>query len=103
MGGTAYRLFYFDTLIDYPLVQDFILKPLLLRPQDAIRDVVSILDYAETEQLEDAVQALMYGKAVLHRGGDSKLYLLGVDLKKERPINIPFNERVFTRCERSVH
>lgn len=94
IGGTEYRLFYFDTLIDSSLVQDFILKPLLLRPLDAIRDVVSILDYTETEQLEDASKAVMYGKAVLHRDGDSKLYLLGVDLKKERSINIPTNERV---------
>lgn len=94
IGGTEYRLFYFDTLIDSSLVQDFILKPLLLRPHDAVRDVVSILDYTETEQLEEAVQAIMYGKAVLHRGEDNKLYLLGVDLKKERSINIPTNERV---------
>jgi spore germination protein KA len=94
IGGTEYRLFYFDTLIDSSLVQDFILKPLLLRPQDAVRDVVSILDYAETEQLEEAVQAILYGKAVLHRGSENRLYLLGVDLKKERSINIPTNERV---------
>ncbi|KQX55287.1 spore germination protein [Paenibacillus sp. Root444D2] len=94
IGGMEYRLFYFNTLIDSSHVQDFILKPLLLRPQDAVRDVVSILDYAETEQLEEAVQAIMYGKVVLHRGEENKLYLLGVDLKKERSINIPTNERV---------
>jgi spore germination protein KA len=94
IGETEYRLFYFDTMIDSTLVQDFILKPLLLRPQDAVRDVVSILDYAETEQLEEAVQAIMYGKVVLHRGSENRLYLLGVDLKKERSINIPTNERV---------
>ncbi|KRE73968.1 spore germination protein [Paenibacillus sp. Soil750] len=94
IGGTVFKLFYFDTLVDSFLVQDFILKPLLLHPQDAIREVVSILDYAETEHLEEAVQAILYGKVVLHHGGDSKLYLLGVDLKKERSINIPTNERV---------
>lgn len=94
IGGTAYRLFYFDTLIDPSLVQDFILKPLLLRPHDAVRDAVTILDYAETEQLEEAVQAILYGKVVLYQDGDSRLYLLGVDLKKERTINIPNNERV---------
>lgn len=94
IGGTEFRLYYFDTLIDSSLIQDFILKPLLLRPQDAVRDVISILDYTETEQLEEAVQAIMYGKAVLHRGGESILTLLGVDLKKERSINIPINERV---------
>jgi spore germination protein KA len=94
IGGTMFRLFYFDTLVDPSLVQDFILKPLLLHPQDPIHEVVSILDYAETEQFEDAIRAILYGKVVLYQDGDSKLYLLGVDLKKERSINIPTNERV---------
>ncbi|SFT05469.1 spore germination protein [Paenibacillus sp. BC26] len=94
IAGTEYRLFYFDTLVDSSLIQDFIMKPLLLRPKDPVRDVVSILDYTESEKTEDAIKALMYGKAVLLRGGESTLYLLGVDLKKERSINIPINERV---------
>jgi spore germination protein KA len=94
IGGTVFTLFYFDTLVDSSLVQDFILQPLLLRPQDAIREVVSILDYAESDNMEDAVQAILYGKVVLHQEGISKLYLLGVDLKKERSINIPTNERI---------
>ncbi|OAS17324.1 spore germination protein [Paenibacillus oryzisoli] len=94
MGGALFKLFYFESLVDLNLVQDFILKPLLLRPQDGIRQVVSILDYAETDHWEEAVQALLYGKVVLYQNGESKLYLLGVDLKKERSINIPINERV---------
>ncbi|EFM12455.1 GerA spore germination protein [Paenibacillus curdlanolyticus YK9] len=94
IGGAEIRLFYFDTLIDYSLVQEYILQPLLLRPNDAIQDVVSILDYTETDRLEDAGQAIMFGKAILLRKGENKLYLLGVDLKKERSINIPTNERV---------
>ncbi|MGO4499216.1 spore germination protein [Paenibacillus sp. 2RAB27] len=94
IGGTVFKLFYFDTLVDSTLVQDFILKPLFLRPPDSVRDAVTILDYAETEHLEEAVQAILYGKVVLYQEGDSKLYLLGVDLKKERSINIPTNERV---------
>jgi spore germination protein KA len=94
IGGTVFKLFYFDTLVDSTLVQDFILKPLFLRPQDSVRDAVTILDYTETENLEEAVQAILYGKVVLYQDGESKLYLLGVDLKKERSINIPTNERV---------
>lgn len=94
ISGIEYRLFYFDTLIDPSLVQDFILKPLLARPQEAIRDVVSILDFAETDQLEEAAQAIISGKTVLQRNGENRLYLLGADLKKERSINIPTNERI---------
>jgi Bacillus/Clostridium GerA spore germination protein. len=85
---------YLDTLIDPMHVQEYILKPLLNRPLDAIRQVVSILDYSETDQLEEAAQAILYGKAVLYREGESHFYLLGADLKKERSINIPSNERV---------
>ncbi|MWC27947.1 spore germination protein [Paenibacillus sp. MMS18-CY102] len=94
IGETEFRLFYFDTLIDSTLVQECILRPLVLRPKDEVREVVSILDFAETDQFDEAGQAIMYGKAVLFRRGESKLCLLGVDLKKERSINIPINERV---------
>lgn len=94
IGGIRYKLYYMDTLIDSFHVQEFILKPLLSRPLDAVREVVSILDYAETEQIEDAVEAIIHGKTVLHRDGESKLYLLGTNLKKERAVNIPTNERV---------
>ncbi|WNR42736.1 spore germination protein [Paenibacillus roseipurpureus] len=94
IGGKQIRLFYLETLIDSSIVQAFILKPLLHHPDGEVREVVSILDYAETELLEEAVQAMMYGKTVLHRDGESRLYLLGAELKKERSINIPTNERV---------
>ncbi|CAM3165149.1 spore germination protein [Paenibacillus lupini] len=94
IGGIEYRLFYFDTLIDSSLIQEFILRPLLSRPQEAVRDVVSILDFAETELFDEAVHAVISGKTVLHRNGENRLYLLGADLKKERSINIPTNERI---------
>ncbi|QHW33674.1 spore germination protein [Paenibacillus rhizovicinus] len=94
IGESDYRLFYFDTLIDSGVVQEFILKPLMLHPEAEIQDVVSILDNTETERLEEAVQAVLYGKTVLQLDGENKLYLLGTDLKKERSINIPINERV---------
>ncbi|ACT01487.1 spore germination protein [Paenibacillus sp. JDR-2] len=94
IGGIEYRLFYLDTLIDSSHVQEFILKPLLSQPLNEVREVISILDYAETDHIELAVQAVVCGKTVLHRDGESKLYLLGADLKKERTINIPSNERI---------
>lgn len=94
LGGKEICVYYLETLIDPTNVQDFILKPLLARPHDAIRHIVSILDYSETEQPEEAVQAILLGKTVLHREGESTFYILGADLKKERTINIPTNERV---------
>ncbi|REE69583.1 spore germination protein KA [Paenibacillus taihuensis] len=94
LDGTEYRLFYFDTLIDSELVQNYVLKPLLSRPHDPVHDVVSILDYTETASFQEAVHAIMYGKTVLQRSGEAKLHLLGTDVKKERSINIPTNERV---------
>lgn len=94
IGGTDFRLFYMDTLIDSELVQDFVLKPLLSRPNDPIHDVVSILDYTASDNLQEAVYAMMFGKTVIQRDGEAKLHLLGTDIKKERSINIPTNERV---------
>ncbi len=94
IGGTEYMLYYLDTLIDLSQVQDYILKPLLSRPLGSVREVVAILDYAETDHIEEAIQAVVSGKTVLHRNGEDRLYLLGTNLKKERSINIPTNERV---------
>ncbi|MFC4101637.1 spore germination protein [Paenibacillus xanthanilyticus] len=94
VGGTEYRLYYYETMVDSSLVQDFILKPLLARPSDPVREVVSILDYTETEHMEEAFEAIVHGKTVLHREGESRYYLLGADLKKGRSINIPTNERI---------
>ncbi|RUS47191.1 spore germination protein [Cohnella sp. AR92] len=94
LGVSRYKIHYFETLVDSALIQDYILKPLLLRPNDPIREVVSILDYAETDNPGEAVQAILGGKTVLQRSNGDKIYLLGTDLKKERSINIPTNERV---------
>ncbi|MFD0670735.1 spore germination protein [Cohnella sp. GCM10027633] len=94
IGGTACRLIYMDTLVDSSLVQQFVLTPLLDRPSEPVRDVVTVLDYAETESLEEAAKAIVEGYTVLLRDGDRSLYLLGTQLKKERALTIPFNERV---------
>ncbi|WP_152393067.1 spore germination protein [Paenibacillus guangzhouensis] len=93
-GHLCYRLFYFDTMIEYGVVQDHIIQPLLHHPNDSVREAVSVLDYIETDLLSEALQALITGKTVVQKEGEATLYLLGTELKKERSINIPVNERV---------
>jgi len=93
-GDRHYRLYYIDTMIELAVVQDHIIRPLLHHPNIVIREAVSILDYRETELLTDAAQALVEGKSVVQIDGEAKFYLLGSELKKERTVNIPVNERV---------
>ncbi|WP_308635318.1 spore germination protein [Paenibacillus silvisoli] len=94
-GNRHYRLFYVDTMIEPTVVQEHVIRPLLHHSDgSSIREAVSILEYGETELLSDASNALIEGKTVVHIEGETKLYLLGTDLKKERSVNIPVNERV---------
>jgi spore germination protein KA len=93
-GDRHYRLFYLNTMIDLTVVQDHIIRNLLRNTHISVRDAVSILDYSETDLLSVASKALVEGKTVIQIEGEAKLYLLGTELKKERAVNIPVNERV---------
>lgn len=93
-GDRRYRLFYMDTMIDLPAVQDHIVRPLLRRTDTSVREAVSILEYDETELLSAAAKALVEGKTLVQEEGEAKFQLFGTELKKERSVNIPINERV---------
>ncbi|PFH87679.1 spore germination protein [Bacillus sp. AFS088145] len=90
----SYRLYYLDSMIDEVVVQEHIIRPLLHNTTDSIREVVSILDYSETDILSVAAKALVEGKTVVQIKGESNLYLLRAELIKERSVNVPINERV---------
>jgi spore germination protein KA len=94
VGNRSYRLFYLETMIESAVVQDHIVLPLLRHADIMVREAVSVLDYSETELLPTAANSLIEGKTVLQIDGEPKLYLLGTELKKERSVNIPINERV---------
>jgi spore germination protein KA len=93
-GDRRYRLFYLDTMIELDMVQEHIIRPLLHSSNVSVREAVSILEYSETDLLSVAAKALVEGKTVLQIKGEANLYLLGTELKKERSVNIPVNERV---------
>lgn len=93
-GDRRYGLFYLDTMIEVANVQDHIIRPLLRKTDVSVRQAVSILDYSETDLLSVASEALVQGKTVVQINGESKFYLLGTALKKERSVNLPVNERV---------
>ncbi|GMK37336.1 germination protein KA [Paenibacillus sp. CCS19] len=94
VGSRQYRLFYLDTMIDYAIVQEHIIKPLFVHTNAAIREAVSVLQSSETVLLSEALTALIEGKTLIQIEGESTLYILGTALSKERSINIPVNERV---------
>ncbi|MFD0828068.1 spore germination protein [Neobacillus sp. M.A.Huq-85] len=89
-----YSLFYLDTMVDSQVFQEHIVKPLSIRPDANTKEVITVQDMKETEDLDEAVKALVQGKTVLQMDGDSVLLLLGTELHKGRQINFPTNERV---------
>ncbi|SFS45897.1 spore germination protein [Paenibacillus sp. BC26] len=89
-----YSMFYLDTMIDPDLIQDHVIRPILINPNEWIPEVVSVINITATEDLQEAAEAIITGKSVIQREGEKKLYILGTDLKKERSVNIPINERV---------
>ncbi|MFC5449756.1 spore germination protein [Paenibacillus aestuarii] len=94
-GDRMYRLFYLDTMIELEAVQEHIIRPILHQTNEStLRGSVSVLEFTETELLIDAVNAIVEGNTVLQIDGEAKFYLLGTELKKERAVNIPVNERV---------
>ncbi|MEE6450520.1 spore germination protein [Gottfriedia acidiceleris] len=90
---TRYRLYYLDTMIDSNLIQEHIVRPLLQKGNGSIKKIVSIIDYHESESSSDVTKSLVEGKAALQIDGESKVYLLGTELIKERNVTIPLNER----------
>lgn len=89
-----YRLFYLDTMIDTAVFQDHVVKPLTQRPGEGIQETLTLREIKATEDFEAAVHGIVHGKTVLQKDGESTLYVLGTELKKERQVNIPSNERV---------
>lgn len=102
-GERQYRLFYLQASIEPAMIQEHIIRPLLQNFHSSVREAVSILDYSETDQLQLASKALVEGKAVVQIDGESTFYLLGVELTKERSINIPLNERSLRGAHRALN
>jgi spore germination protein KA len=96
-GDRRYRLFYLDTMIELDMVQEHIIRPLLISKDVSVREAVSILEYDETDLLSVGAKALVEGNTVLQIKGEANLYLLGTELKKERSVNIPVNERALKK------
>ncbi|WP_127529497.1 spore germination protein [Paenibacillus kobensis] len=94
VNGRKLCLYYLESMIDTSAVQNHILQPLLSLQWTQIREAVSILDYCETDILDEAITAIVEGKTVVQLDGASTLYVLGTELKKERSVNLPVNERV---------
>ncbi|PEL08378.1 spore germination protein [Bacillus sp. AFS017336] len=102
-GNRIYRLFYLDTMIEYAIVQEHIIRPLLNNTNVSVHEAVSILDYSETDLLSVASNGLIEGKTVVQIEGESKLYLLRTELVKERSVNIPLNERVLRGSHKALN
>lgn len=94
VGEQWYRLYYFDTMVDTTIVQEHIIRPLLHNQHTSVREAVTILKCQETEWLSEVSKALVAGKTVVQRNGETICYLLDTEKTNDRSISIPMNERV---------
>lgn len=103
VGEQWYRLYYLDTMVDLSIVQEHIISPLLHTHYTSIREAVNILKYQETERLSDVSKALITGKTVLQRNGETICYLLDTEKTNDRSISIPMNERVLRGSHKALN
>ncbi|MFF3022220.1 spore germination protein [Gottfriedia sp. NPDC057948] len=103
VGEEWYRLYYLDTMIDLSVVQEHIIRPLLHSQYTSVREAVSILNYQETEWLSDVLKALVAGKTVVQKNGETICYLLDTELTSDRSVSIPMNERVLRGSHKALN
>ncbi|PGS51669.1 spore germination protein [Bacillus sp. AFS041924] len=103
VGEQWYRLYYLNSMIDKTLVQDHIIRPLLQNHYTSIREAVTILDYQETEWLSEVSKALVAGKTVVQKNGETTCYLLDTEQTTDRTVSIPLNERVLRGSHKALN
>lgn len=103
VGEHWYRLYYLNSMIDTTLVQEHIIRPLLHNQYKSVREAVTILDYQETEWLSEVSKALVTGKTVVQKNGETICYLLDTEQKNDRSVTIPMNERVLRGSHKALN
>ncbi|MFD4703884.1 spore germination protein [Gottfriedia sp. NPDC058432] len=103
VGEQWYRLYYLKSMIDTTLVQEHIIRPLLHTHYTSVREAVTILDCQETEWLSEVSKALVAGKTVVQKYGETICYLLDTELSNDRTVSIPLNERVLRGSHKALN
>ena len=102
-GGHRGCLFYFDGMVNVELVNETVLRPLMLA--DAISQEADISDFVmdkilysgeikKTSLFDDAMTSMMYGDTLLLFEGNNKALLINTKGWRTRGISEPKNERV---------
>ncbi|XRG79013.1 spore germination protein [Rossellomorea sp. GAMAL-10_SWC] len=102
-GEHWYRLYYLNSMAEKTIVQEHIIRPLLHNHHTSVREAVTILDYQETESLLDVSKALVAGKTVVQKNGETICYLLDTELTNDRTVSIPMNERVLRGSHKALN
>ncbi|MDQ6420634.1 spore germination protein [Paenibacillus sp. LHD-117] len=89
-----YLMVYLEPMVDTDTINENVIKPLQENPSKPYTSVISMLDNKPTDTLEDALDAVVNGKSVIQKDGESYCLLLGTELNNDRAVNIPVNERV---------
>lgn len=90
-GGKPAALLYLKYQVDAKLLGQLVLKPLLLRPAQALDHLqrIPILRTSWSRQRDQVVDEILRGRAALLTEGSSEALLLQVTKQSERPIGTP--------------
>ncbi len=94
------RIFYFDGVVNCELINEHIIKPLMIseaKPSGGnvvINQIVQIDESKITDQFCDIVEAITYGNTVLFIEGQDKAVLLNTKNFSTRSVDEPDNEKV---------
>ncbi|SFL75080.1 spore germination protein KA [Gracilibacillus orientalis] len=85
-------LFYYSSIVNGPMINLHVIKPLLERSGESVNNVVSIENIEEVDNFEKIIQNINSGKIILLIDGDDTAYAMDVADFAHRNISITENE-----------
>lgn len=104
-GGLKYAIAYFDGVVDSTIINDNVIKPLMLSqaaaPGNGIMDclmenVVMVNEVTKTNKVDDVIDSISYGDTILFVEGSAEVLILNTKEIRTRAIEEPENEKVLS-------
>lgn len=104
-SSLKYAIAYFDGVVDSAIINDDIMKPLMLSetvtPGDNLintlmNNVVMVNEARKTQKVNDIIDAIAYGDTILFAEGSDEVLILNTKEIRTRAIEEPENERVLS-------
>ena len=101
-SGIDFGIIYFDGMVNNELINESVIRPLILLSEDFPDDRASFIsrrclfsgDVKTSQKCEDVIRAVLYGDVALFTEGCDKALLINAKGWRQRGISEPENERI---------